>query len=93
MPRLLLVLSKEVGWPRASTAVARVGGWCSCHWRRLWRGLSMRPRAILSILACTCSAQSVQAGGRRVGEDTGGPIYLSHQGAWLDMPRSGPGWA
>lgn len=44
----------------------------------------MRPRAILSILVCTCGAQSVQAGGRRVEEDTGGPICLSHQGAWLD---------
>lgn len=76
--------------------MARVGGWRSCHWRRLWRDLSRRPRAILSILVCTHSAQSVQArqSGRRVGEDTGGPICLSRQGAWLDrcpgVGRIGP---
>lgn len=40
------------------------------------------------------SAQNVQAGGRRVGEDTGGPIYLSHQGTGsADAQEWARGWA
>lgn len=61
--------------------MAGVGGG-SCHWGRLWRGLSMRPRPFC--LPCV-HAQCPECPGWWQGgwEGTGGPVCLSRQGAWL----------
>lgn len=81
VPRLLYVLSKEIGWPRAPHC---------CGWsrgRQLSPGEAVeRPKHEAQAILSTLCARTVPGMSRLVAggwEGTGGPVCLSRQGAWL----------